>query len=278
MLFASTDLAARIEAAECQLLRDCAAAVARRVADGSVLVEELAGGVAVYTGPDEPLNKLAGLGFAGAVDEDALARLERSFAERGTPLQAEVATLASPEVCALLSRRGYELTGFENVLGRALPADLSTSAADVAISELEPHELEAYIDVIVTGFATPDEQGVASQEEFARDALERVIRNISDATGYLRYLARRAGVVAGGASMRVFGEIGQLCGAATHPAHRRRGVQTALLAQRLADAATAGCEVATMTTQPGSKSQQNAQSQGFELLYSRAVLVLRPDE
>ncbi len=62
----------------------------------------------------------------------------------------------------------------------------------------------------------------------------------------------------------------------TAPAHRRRGVQTALLSARLADAAAAGCDVAVITTQPGSKSQQNAQRQGFDLLYARAVLVKQP--
>jgi hypothetical protein len=53
-------------------------------------------------------------------------------------------------------------------------------------------------------------------------------------------------------------------------------VQTALLSARLADAAVAGCDVAVITTQPGSKSQQNAQRQGFDLLYTRAVLVKQP--
>ena len=62
-------------------------------------------------------------------------------------------------------------------------------------------------------------------------------------------------------------------GAATRPSHRRRGVQSSLLAARLARAAEAGCDVAVVTTQPGSKSQQNVQRQGFELLYTRAVLV-----
>ena len=57
------------------------------------------------------------------------------------------------------------------------------------------------------------------------------------------------------------------------PAHRRRGVQTALLSARLADAAAAGCDIAVITTQPGSKSQQNAQRRGFDLLYTRAILV-----
>jgi hypothetical protein len=31
--------------------------------------------------------------------------------------------------------------------------------------------------------------------------------------------------------------------------------------------------IAVVTTQPGSKSQQNVQRQGFDLLYTRAVLV-----
>jgi len=37
--------------------------------------------------------------------------------------------------------------------------------------------------------------------------------------------------------------------------------------------ARSGCDVAVVTTQPGSKSQENLQRQGFELLYTRAVLV-----
>ena len=37
-----------------------------------------------------------------------------------------------------------------------------------------------------------------------------------------------------------------------------------------------GCDLAVVTTQPGSKSQENVQRRGFELLYTRAVLVLEP--
>jgi ribosomal protein S18 acetylase RimI-like enzyme len=89
----------------------------------------------------------------------------------------------------------------------------------------------------------------------------------------VRYTALRDGITAGGATMRIADGIAQLTGAATAPAHRRRGVHTALLSARLADAAAAGCDVAVITTQPGSKSQQNAQRQNFDLLYARAVLV-----
>ena len=57
---------------------------------------------------------------------------------------------------------------------------------------------------------------------------------------------------------------------------RRPGIQSALLSYRLADAAAAGCDVAVITTQPGSRSHQNAQRRGFDLLYTRAVLVNHP--
>jgi len=50
-------------------------------------------------------------------------------------------------------------------------------------------------------------------------------------------------------------------------------VQTALLARRLADAASAGCDLAVVTTQPGSPSLRNAQRRGFAVLSARAVLV-----
>ena len=91
--------------------------------------------------------------------------------------------------------------------------------------------------------------------------------------GATRYIALHDGVVAGAASIRLADGIAQLTGAATAPAHRRRGVQTALLAARLVDAAAAGCDIAVVTTAPGSKSQENVQRRGFDLLYTRAILV-----
>jgi hypothetical protein len=50
-------------------------------------------------------------------------------------------------------------------------------------------------------------------------------------------------------------------------------VQSALLAARLSDAANAECDIAVVTTAPGSTSQKNVQRSGFQLLYTRAVLV-----
>ncbi|HEX8158149.1 MAG TPA: GNAT family N-acetyltransferase, partial [Solirubrobacteraceae bacterium] len=128
---------------------------------------------------------------------------------------------------------------------------------------------------MVDGFAHPDTQGVPSQEEFPREVLERAVRDFA-AAGMTRYVARRDGVIAGGASFRMAEGVAQLTGAATAPVHRRRGVQSALLSTRLADAAAGGCDIAVVTTQPAAKSQENVQRQGFDLLNTRAVLVKQP--
>ncbi|HEX9188784.1 MAG TPA: GNAT family N-acetyltransferase, partial [Vicinamibacteria bacterium] len=133
-----------------------------------------------------------------------------------------------------------------------------------------------WIDVVVTGFATPDTQGVPSHESYPREQVEDVMADMAAAEGFSRLLARRDGVPAGGASLRLSGGVAHLCGAATLPAHRRRGVQSALLAARLEVAAAAGCDVAVVVTQPGSKSQENVERQGFSLLYARAILVKEP--
>jgi len=191
-------------------------------------------------------------------------------------VQIELAHLADPATGALLTERGYRLVSFENVLGRAIngePGRITPPGVEVRPSGDE--EFELWLDVVADAVAHSDTQGVPSHEEFPREVIEAAERDFA-AAGVLRYAALRDGVIAGGASFHMAEGIAQLTGAATAPAHRRRGVQTALLSARLADAAAAGCDIAVVTTQPGSKSQQNVQRQGFDLLYTRAILVKQP--
>jgi GNAT superfamily N-acetyltransferase len=75
--------------------------------------------------------------------------------------------------------------------------------------------------------------------------------------------------------MRIDGSLAQLAGAGTIPKARGRGVQKALLYRRLADARRAGCTLAVVTTAPGTRSQENVMRRGFELLYTRAILIRR---
>jgi GNAT superfamily N-acetyltransferase len=273
-LFCDTALAARIEAAEADLIARCNEA-ARRRAGNDGFVTPIAGGVASFAGDGSPYNKVAGLGFGGVPDQAALSEIEKAFAAHGSPTQVELAHLADPEIGALLSARGYQLESFENVLGRALTGDIErVTPPGIEVRPSGEDEFAAWLDVVAEATVHPDTQGVPWHEEFPREVIIEAELDSAEA-GDVRYAALRDGVLAGGATMRLAGGIAQLTGAATLPAHRRHGIQSALLSARLADAA-AGCDVATIIVQPGSKSQQNAQRQGFDLLYTRAVLVRHP--
>lgn len=183
----------------------------------------------------------------------------------------ELCSLADPAVAALLTGRGYRLAGFENVLGRPLTRDAPPMPDGIDVRAGGADELDAWVDIVVEGFAHPDGEGVPTHEDFPRDVIARAERDVVEA-GARVYLARCGGVPAGGGAMRITDGLAQLAGAATAPAFRRRGVQGALLAARLRDAAAAGCEVAVVTTAPASASQRNVQRNGFDLLYTRAIL------
>jgi GNAT superfamily N-acetyltransferase len=249
-MFIDAHVAARIERVESRLSR----AVAVPIAGARII--EIAGGTSVFARVGSPVNKVIGVGFDGPVD---LAPIEPTWDE---PVRVELATLASPAAAASLI--GYQLMGFENVLVRAL-GDVPAPPIDVGTNDDA-----AWMRVLVEGFAAGDGTG-AQVDHYARAAIEQVMRDFGAAEGFRRYVARLDNV-AGAASMFIDDGIAILAGAATLPAARRRGVQAALLAARLRDARDAGCELAVITTAPGSLSQKNAMRSGFVLAYARAVL------
>jgi GNAT superfamily N-acetyltransferase len=275
-LFCDTELARRIERAEAKLMTAASAAAAQRTSAASGFAIPIAGGMATFAAPGSPFNKVVGLGFGGVPSAAALDEIERAFATHGIVVQIELAHLADPAIGTLLTERGYRLTSFENVLGRPVGAEPeSVTPVGIEVRASGEDELEPWLDVVAKGVAHPDVEGVRSHERFSRIDVERAERAFV-AAGVKRYVALRNGVFAGGASMRVAERVAQLTGAATAPAHRRRGVQGALLVARLQHAAMAGCDIAVVTAQPASPSQRNVQRRGFDLLYTRAVLAKPP--
>jgi GNAT superfamily N-acetyltransferase len=276
-MFADVALARRIERAEAAMSVAMVGAMGRR-AGGGVFVEPVGEGYAIYGGPGSPFNKIIGAGLEGeAIDDAALDRAEQMFQDRGAGTRAEVSVLANPNVFEAFHRRGYCFETVEHVLGIALPASSATVARERQAAVVSPAHGEeaarAWMDVLVGGFAVPDATATGvSGDSFPEDVLRDAFSAYDGVEDFRRYLASVDGQVAGGGGMYVCQGIGILCGAATLPRFRRRGVQAALLRRRLEDAAAAGCNLAVVTTAPGSRSQQNAHRHGFALLYARAVL------
>jgi GNAT superfamily N-acetyltransferase len=272
-LFCGTALAERIERAEAQLIAKASAAARRRRADAAGFVLPVAGGVASFAEAGSPYNKVAGLGFGGVPGSAAWEQIERAYASAGAPVRVELAHLADSAIGAVLTGRGYRLILFDNVLGLVLrgePEGVTPPGVEVRPSGEE--EFESWLDVVLHGFAHPGAPGVAMHDEFPREVLAGAARDFA-AVGGIRYIALHEGIIAGAARLCLAEGVALLAGATTAPALRRRGVQAALLSARLAAATAAGCDIAVVTTLPGSKSQRNVQRQGFDLLYTRATLM-----
>jgi GNAT superfamily N-acetyltransferase len=269
-VFTSPELASRIDRAEGRLC----AAIARESPKARVI--EIGGGVAVFVERDSPTNQLIGAGFSGRADDDVLSEVEAHFARHRARLQAEVATLADPALHRQLVERGYVPGGFENVLGHPLRNVVAPSDGSMTVELLSASDLETLAGVMAEGFSTPDPGGVGGDQLPPANEIRQAFMSTWRTPGFRGYIARIDGTIVGGAVLRIDEGVAQFSGAATLPAFRRRGVQTALLRARLADAARAGCDIGVVVTQPASKSQQNVQREGFSLLYSRQLLVKSP--
>jgi GNAT superfamily N-acetyltransferase len=266
-MFADAILAARIDRAEA---RECAAIAATLPKS---LILPVGEGLAVYARARSPLNKVIGVALGEALDEEALAVVEARLGELGEPTRVELSTLARPEAAERLSARGYRIVGFEHVLGRALTAAGEAEPDPrIEVTLVGEADLATFVDAAVRGFAAPDASS-PDAEQLPLDVLDEVCRGAARAPEMRRYLARVGGEPAGAGSLHLGGGVALLAGAATLPPFRRRGVQAALLAHRLADARRAGCELAAVTTSPGTQSMANSLRQGFSLLYARVVLV-----
>ena len=164
-MFASTELGARIERAECGLLTDCAAAIQRSRPAEDVRVLRIAGGVATYAGPDSPLNKVAGLGFAGPVDET---ELDTDAAELAGGISLQLIEFNAIEI----ARVGIELVehAAQSTAHQALLVDL----VDVACLHLPKHLAQGARHGRVV--ASDPEHAVATEQ--VEIALARVVPQI----------------------------------------------------------------------------------------------------
>jgi len=282
-LVGSVPLARRIEAAEVRLMGVLGGA-AVTLGHAGAFVMPFGGGLAVSGGPSSPITKVIGVGYDGVPDAASLSTLEDRYAVAGAEVVFEVATLADLACVRALERRGYELQRTELVLGRTVNRWAETARQDDrqappplpdGVSIGEDHDLETWIAVSVDGFSASEapEGRETAAEVHAREAIAQAAQLFAALPDARRYLATRDGAPAGAASLRLDEDgIAQFSGATTLGEHRRRGIQTALLHHRLMAAAAAGCDLAVVTTEPGSRSQANAERHGFTPLYSRLLL------
>ncbi len=260
--FVDLELARRLEMAE-MIYPDCADALHRYAPADPIATESVAGGIAFFGGVSYPANQMVGMGLYGEVTAADVDRVEEFFRSRGVASTIVVSPLADESLRVQLGERGYTIAEFNSVLIRRIDAEeLFVVPAGVSIERVTPETIQPWMRTIAEGFA----QDITVAED--------VFGGFAALPGALPFLARIEGKVVGGCGGRVIPEarIAALFGAATLPDFRCRGVQTALIACRLHEAAKADCEYAVVSTHPGSGSQRNMERRGFRLAYTKAVM------
>jgi hypothetical protein len=268
MQFMNLELARRVENAEATGCRECADASQKLHPEFPFAIERIAGGVAVFAGPDSPITQAIGIGINGPVEDSDLNRLGDFFQSRNAPAAAEICPFVDPSLYERLAARGYRLLEVSNVLVRELTvADsikVSIPHGGVAVRQAFPDEAKLWTSTVAKGFA---EHFPVTQE------IVDVMEGFFHGDSAKAFLAFDEGEVAGGAALTIHDGVCGLFGASTLPNFRRRGVQTALLGLRIFWATGRGCDLAVSIAQPGSISHRNIERAGFQVAYTRTKLI-----
>lgn len=226
-------------------------------------VLEVAGGLALFNGPDSPLTQALALGLDGPVSAEDLDRVESHLGQGGGVLQIDLLPFAHPTLAQGLAQRGYQVGEFQQVLVRALPGR-PTPPTVAEVRPLRPGEAEVFSLTVARGFLG---------REDVSDAEASLMLATATMPGTTCFLALVDGAPAGGGTVALHDGVATLSGTGVRERFRGRGLQQELIVARLAWALRQGCTLAASSTLPASASQRNMERMGFFIAYPKVVMV-----
>ena len=261
MLFSDVSLSRRLERAEGQACLQFAEARRRVLPDCGSEWIECAGAYAVFDGIGSPTTQSFGLGLFEELTPSALDRIERFFLDRGASVLHEVSPLVGVPALGLLCTRGYRPAEISNVLYRPVEARIPEHPANITVRVTGPEEAHLWNDISTRGWSHdhPELREFLLQFGAISSAREHSVCFLAEVDGQ----PGAAGVLSIHEGVALFG------GAATVPELRRRGLQAALLAERMRYARDHGCDLAMMVAEAASNSQRNAERKDFRIAYTR---------
>jgi GNAT superfamily N-acetyltransferase len=268
MDFVDMVLARRLEAAEEVPQVHCAELLQQHNPGLNAAAEKIGGGHMVFAGLGSPIGRAVGIGLDGPVSAGMLDQIESFYRSHGAPAQVDVCPLTHPSLLELLKERRYYMSELNNVLFRRVSRDepIDGPPKDVEIRRGSRQEADVFIGIVAHSFFPAGD----APREFSTWLMP--LFQYEDA---VTFLATVEGMPAGsGAGQHLHPyNVFAFFGDGTLPAHRGRGIQRALIQERLRLAAQRGCDIAVVITQGGSTSQRNYERCGFRVAYSKATLV-----
>ena len=222
---------------------------------------ECGGAFAAFDGVDSPCTQTFGLGIFEELTQETLDLIERFFLARGAQVMHEVSPFAGVPALAMLCERGYKPIEVSSVLCRPVAQPSAIKPGNITVRTIDPSEAELWSQISTRGWAH-------DHPEFADILLELgAVTAAREQT--VCFLAELDGNPGAAGALCLHEGVALFGGAATVPELRRRGLQTALLEERMRYAFDHQCDLAMMVALPGSDSQRNAERKGFHIAYTR---------
>lgn len=264
MLFVDEALSRRIERAEATANARFVVARNRLEPDLGACYREFDGTYAMFDGAASPVTQTFGLGLFAQVTESMLTEIEQFFEERGAGVSHEVSPLADDSALVTLNARRYKPCELSSILFQELhspkPDSAQLDGSSLTVRRIRHGEQQRWAEVSAAGWA---------EYPALREFLLQIGLVWAHSEGAMLFFAEQEGVPIATAALSVGDRVAHLAGASTIPSARGRGAQQMLLAARLQTARALGCELAVMAARPGSRSQRNAERNGFRIAYTR---------
>lgn len=266
MLHITHEFAVRLEMAEALDGADCAEAQCRLDRESGAAVRAVAGGFCTYLGAASPLTHALGIAMHGPITAEQMDEIEEFFRSRDAAVTIDVSPYADPTLLELLADRGYRVHEFSNVLVRVISPGESFEDApsDIAVRQALSTEQSSWAHASVAGFFG---------REFLNDDELNLGHVLFAMPSAVNLFALLEGEVAGTAQMTARHGVASCFADSTLVPFRRRGVHSALIYDRLRRAASAGCDLITAGTQPGSGSQRDYERFGFQVAYTKVTMM-----
>jgi len=258
MQFSDLALSRRLERAEGHACMQFAAARRKLFPDSGSDWMESAGAYVVFDGVDSPVTQTFGLGIFEPLTGASLDTIERFFLDRGAPVNHEVSPLAGVAALDLLCARGYRPIEISSVMHRPVEAP---PPGNIKVRVTGPEEAQLWAEISARGWTHEHPELMPFMQQFGALAAAK-----KDCACFLAELDGQPGAAG---ALNIHDGVALFSGASTVPEMRRRGLQSALLQERMRYAADHGCDLAMMVAEAGSESQRNAQRQGFQIAYTR---------
>jgi GNAT superfamily N-acetyltransferase len=224
-------------------------------------------GALIAMGKGRYVNRAVGVTLPRLLPGD-VSTIEAYFSDRGISPAIELSAWASEETVALLRKRGYRPDWFRAMYAMRLGAISSLPAPAFRIEPVGAEHLADWLGALAeaNGITEASRRLISDEYALANGAVPDTIDLVALSNDR----------VIGCASLQMLDGVAWLGGAATIPAWRGRGVQTALIQHRLRLAAEAGVGIAAATAVPSGASARNLGRLGFSHVQTQVVVSTDP--